>query len=473
MQIVDRDSAMAFLLGRINHERKTDAPYRDSVFKLDRMRSLLGRLGDPHLRLPAVHIAGTKGKGSTAAMVAAALTASGRRTGLYTSPHLHALEERMAVDGEHCPSPEMVVHARRVAEVVEAMDAEADAAGDDTGRPTYFEATTAMAWLHFLAREVEIAVLEVGLGGRLDSTNLCRPIVSVITSISLDHVRQLGGTLSAIAMEKAGIIKPGTPVVSGVTDPEPAEVIERRAAECGSRLWRLGRDFDFHYRPGDSARQPGRLDYIAIGSQPPCVLQGLEVGLIGRHQAHNAAVAVCALARLNEAGWTVEESALRQGFREARCPARIEILPELPQAAPTVVLDVAHNVASMQALCATLQERFAGRPLRMVFAASNDKDVAGMLTVIWPHLEQIVLTQFRSNPRSVDIPTLLNIAGQVAETAGPAGPKVKTAPDAEEAWHVAVRGAGSGHVVCVCGSFFIAAEVRTALAAIGGLPAET
>ena len=241
--------ALEFLTSRIDYERTLNVPYTQRDFRLDRMRRLLDRLGNPQAGLKIVHVAGTKGKGSTAASIASVLRCAGYRTGLYSSPHLDRVEERFTIDGQYCPAVELVDLVARIQEIVAGMDDEPADELAGSNHPTYFEIVTALALVRFAERQVDAAVLEVGLGGRLDSTNICQPLVSVITNISFDHMQQLGNTLAAIAGEKAGIIKPGVPVVSGVTQAEPAEVVERVAAECGCRLSVLGREFDFNYRP--------------------------------------------------------------------------------------------------------------------------------------------------------------------------------------------------------------------------------
>ena len=246
-------AALDWLMARINYERTPLPHYQDRQLKLDRMRQLLTRLGQPDVGMKIIHVAGTKGKGSTCAMLSAILTAAGYRTGLFSSPHLDRIEERFAIDGVPCTSEEFVTLVDRVRAEVRAMDEEASAAHDPAGGPTYFEITTAMALLHFVEHQADAVILEVGLGGRLDSTNVCLPVVSVITSISFDHMRQLGNTLAAIAREKGGIIKPGVPVVSGVTDPEPQQAIAEIALNHGCRLIQLDRDFRIQYHaPGQS-----------------------------------------------------------------------------------------------------------------------------------------------------------------------------------------------------------------------------
>ncbi len=244
-----RQAALDWLLGRINYERTAAIPYQERQLKLDRMRQFLTRLGQPDASLKIVHVAGTKGKGSTSAMITGILGAAGFHTGLFSSPHLDRIEERFVVDGQPCSAAELVALLDQLRPVVRAMDDEAASDGEPSGGPTYFDITTAMALLHFVERGVDAAVLEVGLGGRLDSTNVCLPAVSVITTISFDHMKQLGYTLAAIAREKAGIIKPGVPVVCGVLEPEPQAVIAEVARAHGCRLIQLGRDFECSYQP--------------------------------------------------------------------------------------------------------------------------------------------------------------------------------------------------------------------------------
>src|SRR5258708_10378831 len=242
-----------------------------------------------------IHVAGTKGKGSTSVMIASMLTAAGYRTGVFSSPHLEQIEERFAVDGQPCSPDELVALVNGMIPIVRAMDEEAASEGDPTGGPTYFEITTAMALVHFVEHQVDAAVLEVGLGGRLDSTNVCLPVVSVITSISFDHMRQLGNTLASIAGEKAGIVKPGVPVMSGVTDIEPQAVIAQTARDHGCRLIQLGRDFTFEYR-GKSAIAEFDFRYMVAAQE--FHLNSLSLAMPGRHQAANAAVALATVSEL-------------------------------------------------------------------------------------------------------------------------------------------------------------------------------
>lgn len=452
----DRQRAIAFLVERIDYERTTAVPYGQPDFRLDRMRELLARLDNPHLKLPTVHVAGTKGKGSTAAMIAAMLTAAGYRTGLYSSPHLDRLEERLAIDGRPCGESQLVALVERIRPVVAELDAEA---GQDGLRLTYFEVVTALAFLHFASEAVDAVVLEVGLGGRLDSTNVCQPLVSVITSISFDHTKQLGSTLAAIAGEKAGIIKPHTPVVSGVVADEPRQVIVAVSARQESRLVELGTDFSFTYRAPrhvDQAAARGEIDFAYHADGLACQLEAVQVGLLGEHQGANAAVALAVAIELRTLGWNLPDEALRSGLASVVWPARVEVVARRP----TVVLDAAHNVASIEALVRTLAESFDARPRLLLFATTQDKDVRGMLQCVLGFFDRVVLTQYQGNPRGVPLAELARLAVEL----GTSTPYSIAATPAL-AWQEIQREATAESLICVAGSFFIAAEIKAIIAA--------
>ncbi|MCC7085401.1 MAG: bifunctional folylpolyglutamate synthase/dihydrofolate synthase [Pirellulales bacterium] len=450
--------ALAFLFGRIDYERALWIPYHRREFRLDRMRDLLARLGNPQEKLRIVHVAGTKGKGSTSAMIAAALTAAGYRTGLYTSPHLERIEERIQVDCQMCAPVEFVALVRQAQPIVEQMDQAAARHEPMECGPTYFEITTALAMLHFANVNTDAAVLEVGLGGRLDSTNVCRPMVSAITSISFDHTKQLGNTLAAIAEEKAGIIKPGVPVVSGVVDAEPRRVIERVAQESGSRLVQLGVDFSYHYAPPREVNSQdaahGVMDFESRNRVAPQRIGQIELGLLGRHQASNAAVALATLDELRAQGWNLSEHAVRRGLAELRWPGRIEIVSRQP----TVVVDAAHNLASIESLIETLNESFTAPHRLLVFATTQDKDVGGMLRRLLPQFETVILTRYENNPRAVGLEQLGLCAAEISSI-----PRFECENPAA-AWDVVHRLATPNHLICATGSFFLAAEMRAEIA---------
>ncbi|MEC9149704.1 MAG: Mur ligase family protein, partial [Planctomycetota bacterium] len=310
-----RDEAIEFLMRSINYERCDPGVGTDASFKLHTMHWLAKRFGDPHRDYPVIHVAGTKGKGSTATMIAEMLSHAGLRTGLYTSPHLHRLEERLAIDGTLISETQLLEVVQDLAGVVDSLQGEIDG-GQFTGKmPTFFELVTMAALLFFSRCQVDAAVVEVGLGGRLDSTNVCHGDVGVITSISKDHTQQLGHTLDAIAREKAGIIKPGMRVVSGVLQSEAAEVIRKRAEELDAELYILGRDFIIEpektvaakavtsegqaSETGAAITQDAR--YHFQWQIPPLKskhaltpVSNLKIALRGAHQVRNAGLAIAA-----------------------------------------------------------------------------------------------------------------------------------------------------------------------------------
>ncbi len=450
--------AIRYLYERINYERRAPVPYQSRYFKLDRMRRLLGQLGDPHRDLQPIHIAGSKGKGSVAALVAAALTAAGYRTALFTSPHLEKLEERFAIDGMACSPAELVALVEMVRPAVAALDTEASSWQE---LPTFFEMVTAMALVYFQRKSVDVCVLETGLGGRLDATNVCSPSTTIVTSISLDHTRQLGSTLEQIAGEKAGIIKPGVPAVTGVVDPGPLAVIERTCRDRNAPLWRLGREFTVETLEMEAAgtRFRYRDEQGTIEARIP---------LLGTHQAGNAAVALAALRVWEErrvAGgcpplcW----SRISAGLARAQCRARIELLG----VDPPIVLDAAHNPASIDALLATLRHCFPRQAWVVVFGTSADKDAAAMLTRLAPFARHLILTRYQSNPRGAVPTRLKEIVDSVSE-AGPSSCRVRESP--VEAWEEAGRlREQRGLGICVAGSFFLAADLRSRMVAAGSV----
>ena len=459
----DYQAALEFLFSRIDYERTADVPYRSSEFKLQRMRDLLSHLGDPHQRLRALHVAGTKGKGSTATMLSSVLTAAGYRTGLYTSPHLNRLEERANIDGSPCSESDVVELINALRPVVEKMDAEV-AAGYESRGPTFFEVTTAMVMLHFVRRDVDFAVLEVGLGGRLDSTNVCQPEVCAITSISYDHTKLLGDTLAEIAGEKAGIIKRGIPVVSGVTQLEPRDVIRRIAGERGCELAELGRDFAFDYetppRIIDGQLQPSlpTMHYRELRASGGRKYADLKLSLLGKHQAANASVALAMLETLRHRGWQIPDEAILDGLATARCPGRVEVISKQP----VIVVDSAHNVASVEALIHTLDESFSADRRVLLFAASKDKHVEGILRSLLPNFDEVILTRYSHNPRFVEPAKLAQVAKHVLSGTSDhrRPPKIVVCENVASAWVNLRASVGSRDLGCVAGSSFIAGEIR-------------
>jgi dihydrofolate synthase/folylpolyglutamate synthase len=437
-----------YLYGRLNYEW-LGMPKACGELRLRRMRRLLRKLGDPHLALRVIHVAGTKGKGSTAAMLAAALSASGVRTGLYCSPHLHRLEERYTIDGTSTSPSELV------ALVDDVRDADDQLERDDSRHghrgSTFFELTTAMGLLYFARRKVGAVVLEVGMGGRLDSTNVVHPALSIITSISFDHTRQLGNTLASIATEKAGILKRLRPAISGVRAPEPRQAIRRVACQRRSTLRELDTDFWYEaippepplVRPTTGFVEPGtwRTDWGRI-----------RLPLLGSHQAHNAAVALAGLDLLAEThpDLAVSRQDVVAGFAALKWPARVEVLGQNPW----LVIDGAHNVASVAALVETLHTCFPPARRTLIFGTSRDKDFKGQLEALLPHFDTVIATRYVENPRSVAPETIVAAVSELN------GQSIPIAADPAEALEVARRLTPSGGLICVTGSLFLAAEAR-------------
>lgn len=425
------DEAIAFWYGRINYEVRSATP---SDLKLERMRALLRLLGDPQDRLRIVHVAGTKGKGSTCAFLGSILRQAGYRVGLFTSPHLVHVEERIRVDGVPISPAELAARMAEVATAVRELER------GPYPPPTFFEIGTALGFLHFVHRRVDLAIVEVGLGGRFDSTNVCQPITTVITSIGMDHLAQLGTTPEAIAYQKAGIIKRGVPIISGAAGDGVQRVIAREAAAWGAPIRQLGRDF--HYRLHDNPS----VELIS-GTRSSL----FRLGLLGEHQAMNAAVAVAVVEELQRAGKTISPAALQRGLEQVRWPARVEVIARRP----LIVMDSAHNVPSAEALVATLRTALpvSGRKT-VVFAVSLDKQYAEILKVLVGYFDHFDLCRYGQNPRSVAPEQLAELLEEMAP-----GHSYTVHSSAHAAWQASRRVAGVHDLVCITGSVFLAGEL--------------
>ena len=452
--INNRDDAVQWLYDRIDYERIRPAPSLNP-FRLERIERLLKRIGSPQERIPAIHIAGTKGKGSTAAMVDSILQASGIRSGLFTSPHIEQFEERMRVSGR-MPHPDQLTRlVSKLAEILHESEVESS-----DRVPTFFEITTLLAWMMFDEEGVEIAVLETGLGGRLDCTNVCCPLVTVITSIGLDHTHILGDTLSLIAAEKAGILKAGVPVVQGQL-PEVADiVVTARAKELGCRQFICGREFAWHVDHNDNQLSGRQRSQKILVLTPTRNYDGLTIPLLGQHQAHNASLAVMTAELLRDAGYRqIDDAAVSQGLRTTHWPLRFEVFDQNP----TIVLDAAHNPDSMKAVASVLAgSEWSNRRRVLVFAASADKDAQSMIQIICPHFDDVVFTRFLGNPRSRQPEELLSIAEPLQDDRTPVT-RCHVAQNPSDALQDARELAGLNGLVIVTGSIFLASEVRSLL----------
>lgn len=445
--------AITYLYERINYERTADtAPY---PFRLQRMTELLDRFdlhGVAGRSIPVIHVAGTKGKGSTSSMVASMLTAGGYRTGLYTSPHLMRLEERFTIDGK-LPDESQVIR------MIESVAGEADQmAQSSLGAPTFFEMTTAMALLHFRNSGCTAAVLEVGLGGKLDSTNVCYPAVTAITSIGFDHQHILGNTLGEIASQKAGIIKAGVPAVSGVVQREARDSIDEIAAKKDAKLFAIGRQFDVHALTNlGSDDWSTHFDLIshdpAIGDR-----KDWTVPLDGDHQAANAAVACTIMDLLAASGIVVPESVQKLGLANTKIAGRVERFRLRPGV--DIILDTSHNIDSVASLCQCIRKRLGNRPVTVVFGTSRDKEHRPMLQELCDHCDAITLTRYHGNPRYREPAELMR---DLPDEVGSQGKFAIVIEDPIVAVRAAIDRITGPHLVVICGSFFLAAEVRPML----------
>jgi dihydrofolate synthase / folylpolyglutamate synthase len=405
-------------------------------FGLDNIRAILVRLGHPERAFQSVHIAGTNGKGSVTAMVDAVLRCAGHRSARYTSPHLVNLTERFVVDGRAVDEATMRKAARDVRDGIEALRSE----GTLQAAPTFFEATTALAFELFRRAAVEVAVIEVGLGGRLDSTNVIEPVLTAITSIDFDHQQYLGSTLEAIAVEKAGIIKPGVPVVVGEVGPEAMAAIERVARERGAEIVRA--------RAGVIVGGTAATGANVFELRTPVRDYGaLTLSLKGEHQVANAIVAVRLLERLDGRGIRVPPEAIRAGLAQVAWPGRLD--HRTLAGGRELILDAAHNPAGAAALASYLTSIGGQRPV-LVFGAMRDKDVHGMLSVLLPAVSRMIVTR-ASNSRSADPETLAAEARLIAPSLDM---EVVASPSAA----VAAAWSSSSRVV-VAGSIFLLGDV--------------
>lgn len=444
------EDAQRFLEHSADHEKKPDVAYDRRNFNLARTRAVLRELGNPQRRLRVIHMAGTKGKGTTCTVLERCLREAGYRTGLYTSPHLQTIRERMRTDGEPISEEDFCALVEEVRPYVEEKRE-----GPDRESPTYFEILTALALRHFADRGADWAVVEVGLGGRLDSTNVLRPQCCVITSIGYDHTDKLGDTIEEIAGEKAAIIKDGIPVILGAQHHgEATGVLRLNAAIHHSPCWEVGPDVritrsDPLAAPPDAPDDP--VGWRFSVQTPGRSYLNLVTPLLGAHQVENCAAALGALEMLRaEDELEAEPESIARAIADCVCPARVEVLGR----SPALVLDAAHTVESIEALLSALETHFPDRRLILVFGCSADKNYEGMMELLGRRADRIFTTRADSL-RAAD-PAVL------AELARGSGPPSTTVVPAARAVRAALARAGSSDLVCATGSFYVAGEVRTA-----------
>lgn len=429
---------LAYLDGLTNFERHP-LTYRDrNVMTLARVKRLLADLGNPHKGFKSVHIAGTKGKGSTAAMLSEMLQANELTVGLYTSPHILDVRERIRINGRMIPEDDLRRLVARVAQLTEEHAA---------GPPTFFEVLTVLAFLYFSEQKVDIAVVETGLGGRLDATNVLLPEVCAITSISFDHMAQLGGTLEQIAAEKAGVFKESVPVVSAPQPDSVRKVLKKAAAEVKTPLHFAGEDIAFSYR-FESSRTGGPQARICV-STPTSHFDHLAVPLVGKHQAINCGVAIGVLDQLKNRGFTLNDESSVTGLSRVSLEGRMEMLCEKPR----VLTDGAHNAASIEALMRAIGQNIPCDSMVIIFGCCADKDVTGMLRVIQLGADKIIFTRVKS-PRSAD-PS--DLSHRFAELSGRMAQVAQNLPEALE---IAQKAITREDLICITGSFYLVAEAK-------------
>ncbi len=432
-------SATKWLLSHTDYERMRVVAYNTRTFSLDRMRRLLDALGNPHEQIRCVQVAGTKGKGSTCAMLAAMLKSCGYTVGLFSSPHLVDLRERITIDGNMISHADLTEIFRLIAEAEPSIG---------KNRPSFFEVMTAAALRYFADEAVDIAVLETGLGGRLDATTAVTPMITGMTHISHDHMNILGEELESIATEKAGIFKRDVPAISVEQEPEVAKVLDDAAESVGTTLQYTGKDIEFSHR-FEADRELGPHTRLSI-TTPSSRWEHLAVPLRGEHQAHNCALALSMLDRLKSLGFEAPQDKVIAGLDATLLPGRMEQVWDTPR----VVVDGAHNAASIQALIRSLGAHITYDSLVLVFACGQDKDVTGMLKQVALGADKVIFTRSRANPRAVEPDDLQSRFGDLTSK------MCQVAPNLEEAIKLAGRAVSREDIIVITGSFYLVGEAR-------------
>ncbi len=437
--ITNYTTALRWLYDHTDHERLRLVRYNERTFNLGRMKKLLDLMGNPHDQIKCVHIAGTKGKGSTCAMIASMLENCGYTVGLYTSPHLIDLRERITINSHMISYNDMAEAFKKIAAVEGAFKDQP---------PTFFEIMTAAAFQYFADQAVDIAVLETGLGGRLDCTTVCNPLVTAITSISKDHTHLLGNELTEIAREKAGIFKRGVAALSVEQEPDVADVFRTVAAEVGTEVQFTGKDLDFSHR-FEANKELGPHSRVSLTTERSR-FEHLAVPLRGEHQAHNCGLALAVLDRLKLHGYDLPEDKVIAGLANTKLDGRMEQV----WTEPRIIIDGAHNAASVAALIKALGAHVSYDSLVLIFGCGQDKDVRGMLKQVSLGADKIIFTRAKNNPRAEEPSDLLTRFNELS------GKMAQTAPDLESALKLAARAVSREDLIVVTGSFYLAGEAR-------------
>jgi dihydrofolate synthase/folylpolyglutamate synthase len=431
--------AIRYLFTKTDYEKESRLSYNITTFNLSRMEKLLSMLGNPHKKVQTVHIAGTKGKGSTATMLARMLEANGYKVGLYTSPHVVNLHERITINSKLITDSEMLGLLNRVHGPIEKMP--------ENNSPTFFEIMTTLALIHFVDTNVDIAVIETGLGGRLDSTNVINPKVVGITSLSIDHQHLLGRTIGSIAKEKAGIFKRGVPAVTVQQDPAAMRVLKSAATSIKAPLSITGTDIDFSYR-FETSREHGPHTRVCL-TTPTSKFEHLRVPLYGNHQAINCGLALAMLDKLKGSGFEIDSERAMEGLKHVSLAGRMEMISYDPR----IMIDAAHNAASIKALMHAIGQNIPYDSMVVIFGCNNDKDVEGMLRELQFGADKVIFA--RSNSGKAMWPQ--DLAEMYTEICGK---MCQTAVSLVEALRLANNAVGRGDLICITGSFYLIGQAK-------------
>ncbi len=431
-------AAIRWLFEHTNYEQMRIVPYNERTFSLDRMRKLLDILGNPQEQIKCVHVAGTKGKGSTCAMLASVLRDCGYTVGLYSSPHLIDLRERISIDGQIISHADLTSIFKAIQKHYDELDS----------KPSFFDIITAAALRYFADQAVDIAVLETGLGGRLDSTNVVEPLVCGMTHISLDHMNVLGKDVEKIAREKAGIFKPGVAAISVNQESNVAAVLDEVAEQVETPLEYPGREIDFSFR-FEANKELGPHTRVSV-TTPTSRWEHLAVPLRGEHQAHNCGLALAMLDKLKAHGFVIPEERVIDGLAKTTLPGRMEQVWK----APRVILDGAHNAVSLKSLIRALGAHIAYDSLVVIFGCGQDKDVSGMLKEISLGADKVIFTRARGNPRAEEPEDLISKFNEIS------GKMSQCAKNLTESLALAARAVSREDLIVITGSFYLVGEAK-------------
>ncbi len=436
--------AIDYLFSKTDYERQEYLRYNVTTFNLDRMKKLLSLVGNPHKKTPSVHIAGSKGKGSTATMLAKMLESNGYSVGLYTSPHLVHLHERIRVNSNMISDSEMLGLMNRIHASLEKLEKKDNS-------PTFFEIMTAFAFMYFVDKDVDIAVIETGLGGRLDSTNVIKPEVIGITSLSIDHQVQLGNTLDSIAREKAGVFKKGIPIVTVQQDNVAMKVLKKEASLVNAPLSVTGTDIDFSYR-FETSREHGPHTRICL-TTPTSKFEHLRVPLHGKHQAINCGLALAMLDKLKANGYDIDNEKVMEGLHDVSLLGRMEIIHQDPR----IMIDGAHNASSIRALIHAIGQNIPYDSMVVIFGCNSDKDVPGMLEQLQYGADKVIFTRSNS-PKAMPPQDLADAYSEICTK------MCQMSSSLGEALQLANSAVSREDLICITGSFYLIGQAKTRFA---------